>query len=58
MPVILQPEDWATWLSVETPKKELLGLLESAPEGALDVHPVSVLVNNTKNDDPSCIQAI
>lgn len=58
MPVILQPEDWQAWLSADTPKKELLGLLQPATDGVLEVHPVSILVNNPTHDDASCIEPI
>lgn len=58
MPVILQPEDWDQWLSPDTPRKALLALLQPAPDGMLNVHPVSVLVNKPTHDEPSCIEPI
>lgn len=55
MPVILPPEAWSTWLSPETPKKELLELLRSAPDETVEAYPVSTRVNRPGNDDAGCV---
>jgi putative SOS response-associated peptidase YedK len=55
MPVVLPPEAWDTWLSKETPKKDLHALLQSANDDALTMYPVSTWVNDAHNNDVSCI---
>ncbi len=50
MPVILERDDWATWLdrSVDDPAK-LLHLLIPAADDVLTMHAVSTAVNNVRN---------
>jgi putative SOS response-associated peptidase YedK len=55
MPVILDPADFAAWLSPELAANDALALLRPAPDDAVDFYPVSTHVNNARNDDPRCI---
>ena len=56
MPVVLQPEDYSTWLSGNgRHQSDLQHLLRSAPEGLLDAHPVSTYVNRPANEGPECV---
>lgn len=59
MPVILEPEDYETWLD---PSHYNPGELEEMlrPYGAdnMEYYPVSTLVNKPQNDQPACIQPL
>jgi putative SOS response-associated peptidase YedK len=56
MPVILSPADYDRWLdpAIHEPDK-LLPLLRPYPADAMLAVPVSVRVNNPKNDDAECV---
>jgi len=58
MPVILHPKEYATWLRDLTPEHSLHQLLVPYPAAEMEIHRVSSLVNNPKNDSISCIQPI
>jgi len=50
MPVMIPPDEWATWLDPEVQDTDLLGkLLVPAPNELLIAHPVSTDVNNVRN---------
>lgn len=51
MPVILEPENYRTWLEAEDPR----GLLRPAPVEMLQCFPVSERVNSPRNDAPDLI---
>jgi putative SOS response-associated peptidase YedK len=55
MPVIIQPEDYDSWLGELDDRKQLLDTL---PEVNLELYPVSKRVNSPKNDTPECIKSI
>ncbi|MEO1093317.1 MAG: SOS response-associated peptidase [Cyanobacteria bacterium J06638_28] len=56
MPVILQQNDYGTWLSGSA---EAAGeLLEPYPASRMKAYAISDKVNNPRNDDPSILQAI
>lgn len=59
MPVILQPSDYALWLSknVHNPH-ELTHLYQSFPADKMMLHEVSNLVNNPRFDSPTCIARV
>jgi putative SOS response-associated peptidase YedK len=58
MPVILRGETWRTWLDPDIREPgELLSLLEPA-EDALDIVPVSPLVNCVRNNGPELIEPL
>jgi putative SOS response-associated peptidase YedK len=56
MPVILGPEAATSWLdpSVDDPAA-LRALLVPYPDEALEIYPVSSLVNSPRNDSPECV---
>ena len=57
MPVILEPEEFATWLDPDTENATALApLLDPAPDGILSFHAVSTRVNKPQNDDVSLIE--
>lgn len=55
MPVILDPEDYGTWLDPDTKADLLMHLLRPAPVARLETYPVSTAVNSPANDGPACI---
>jgi len=56
MPVPIDSPDFSEWLSPDTGPREALGLLGVGAEARFDVHPVSTLVNNVRNDSPECVR--
>jgi len=56
MPVILEEEDWRTWLG-EVPR-DPLALLRPAAEGVLRVWPVSQAVGNVRNNGAALLEPI
>jgi putative SOS response-associated peptidase YedK len=57
MPVILRPEDEATWLdTARTSFAKAQSLLKPLPDELMDAHDVSPVVNSAKNDGPECIR--
>ena len=58
MPVVLAPEDWATWLDPECDTKTAIGLLVPAPSAWFDVYPVSSLVNKVSHDGPELLEPV
>ncbi len=59
MPVILDPEDYATWLDPGIEDLETLQpLLRSYPGDRMTFHPVSRKVGNPRYDDPECIEPV
>lgn len=58
MSAIIEPADYAAWLSPETPAEALLAMLKPLPEEALTMTAVSDRVNSVKNDDPACIAPV
>lgn len=58
MPVILDPQDYATWLNPDNQATaELKQLLKPCPAGAMAARPVSLRVNTTKYDDSALIES-
>lgn len=58
MPVILQPEEYDTWLIPEEgPPERFLPLLDPYPAEMMQSYPVSSYVNSPQNNSPQCIQA-
>ena len=57
MPVILPVEAYAHWLDPDNPDLDALtALLRPAPDDAMSIHPVSLRVNNVRNDGPALIE--
>jgi putative SOS response-associated peptidase YedK len=55
MPVIIQPQNYDSWLGELDDRKQLLDTL---PEVNLELYPVSKKVNSPKNDTLECIKPI
>ena len=58
MPVILNPEDYDSWLDTNTPVDELRALLRPYPAERMQARAVSRTVNSVKNDNEECIQPV
>ncbi len=59
MPVLLPRDAWATWLDPDERDQDLLrSLLTPAPDGILDIHPVSMRVNDVRNDGPDLMESV
>ncbi|HBE66702.1 MAG TPA: hypothetical protein DDW52_01005 [Planctomycetaceae bacterium] len=56
MPVMIDPVDADLWLNPHNKSADVVDLLQSASEDALDFHGVSKLVNSPKNDSPECLE--
>ena len=54
MPVILAPECYDQWLDAANDRDSLLSLLRPYPVAPMAFYRVSTVVNNVRNDDPSC----
>jgi len=59
MPVMLAPDAWSTWLDPMNHDLALLGkLLVPAPASIIAMHPVSLAVNNARNNEPTLIDEV
>jgi putative SOS response-associated peptidase YedK len=59
MPIILQPENFDSWLDPDTQTADLIKpLLSNLPQGQMDCFAVSRTLNNPRNDNPELIKAI
>lgn len=58
MPVTIDQECFGEWLSADTSVRDALALLEADAGKSFDVHPVSTLVNNVRNDSPECLREL
>lgn len=57
MPVILLPDAWDHWLDRECQDPDTLAAFyQPLPDQSLQRHPVSLLVNNARNDGPELIR--
>ena len=57
MPVILSPPDYDLWLNPDFDEQEpLQSLLEPYDPNDTVLDPVSMHVNNSRHDDPECIE--
>ena len=56
MPVILQPEDYETWLNADVP--EALRVAGQYPSQLLSVHPVGPEVGNVRNEGPQLAEPL
>jgi putative SOS response-associated peptidase YedK len=56
MPLMVPRERWAAWLDPTLNEKDdLLPLLEPAAPGRLEAYPVSLAVNNVRNNGPELV---
>jgi len=59
MPVILEPEAWAPWLSQKVNQPaSIRPFLKPYPADQMKAYPVSDRVNRVANDDPQCIEPV
>ena len=58
MPVVLAPEDWATWLDPTSDPAEAERLLVPAPAAWFETYPVGTLVNNVRHDGPELLDPL
>jgi putative SOS response-associated peptidase YedK len=59
MPVILNPNDYETWLLPSKNSTDYLtALLKPYPAEQMTAYSVNVSVNNPKHEDPSCIEPL
>ena len=59
MPVIVRPDDFSVWLGEGANDLEAVqGVMDSATDDGLTVHPVSKRVNSPRNNDPECLLPI
>ena len=59
MPVLLAPKNWEEWLDPHNSDTDSLReFLVPAPDALLTAYPVSELVNNVRNNEPSLIDPI
>jgi putative SOS response-associated peptidase YedK len=58
MPVIIDPADYALWMSPEQQTEQAGSLLRAYPSEQMEVYPVSRKVNSPANNDPGCIAPI
>jgi putative SOS response-associated peptidase YedK len=59
MPVILEPKDYARWLSEEaTDPPHLMAMLRPYPAEAMEAYPVSARVGNVKNTDATLFEPL
>ena len=57
-PLVIEPEDWATWLDPGTGAADVLGLLEPAPGGRFTTHPVSTAVSSNRSNGPHLLDPV
>lgn len=58
MPVIMNPDFYATWLDPEIQDTEALQALLTSDTSDLDIYPVSTLVNSPKNEGERLVRRI
>jgi putative SOS response-associated peptidase YedK len=59
MPLMVEPDRWASWLNTGiSGKDDLLSLLIPAAPGRLEAYPVSRAVGNVKNNGPGLVEPI
>ena len=55
MPVIIDPENFQSWLDPDLDGNELSGLLVPHAESGFEAYPISTAVNKPANNGPSLI---
>ena len=56
MPVVLTPEDYATWLDPDSPVEAALELLRPSPNDLLEAVPLERAVNSNRADGPDLLK--
>ena len=57
-PLVLEPEEWATWLDPGTGAADVLGLLEERPAGRFTAYPVSTAVSSNRFNGPHLLDPL
>ncbi|HXE28613.1 MAG TPA: SOS response-associated peptidase [Stellaceae bacterium] len=58
MPVVLTPENYATWLDPESPVEAALELLTPSPNDLLEAVPLDRAVNSNRADGPDLLKPV
>jgi len=59
MPLILRPEDEASWLDQQTRNRDILvSLMKPYPSSQMAAYPVSRRINRVENDSPDCLEPV
>ena len=58
MPVILSHVQAKKWLDNKTPFEDLLAMLQPAPNGLLEIYPISTYLNKPGNEGPEVIEKV
>jgi putative SOS response-associated peptidase YedK len=59
MPMVVAPEQWSAWLDPEIQDADTIrSLLTPALAGQMEAYPVSVAVNNVRNNGPSLVEPL
>jgi putative SOS response-associated peptidase YedK len=58
MPLVIAPDERDTWLARTSSPERLAALLNPAPDGTFDTHPVSTRVNRTTENDRELIAPV
>jgi putative SOS response-associated peptidase YedK len=58
MPVILPRDFYSSWLEPSMPSQDLIKCLNPYPAELMRSTPVSLHVNNPRNDSPDCVQPV
>jgi putative SOS response-associated peptidase YedK len=58
MPLMVEREQWGSWLDPRTGSGSLLDLLTPASPGRLEAYPVSTLVSNVRNNGPELLEPL
>ena len=56
MPAIIKPSEYSAWLDASNPKAQ--ELLKPLPSDWMRYYPVSMRVNNARNDDAACLYPV
>jgi putative SOS response-associated peptidase YedK len=57
-PLVLEPEEWATWLDPATGAADVLGLLEPRGPGRFTAYPVSRAVSSNRSNGPQLLDPL
>ena len=57
-PLVLEPEEWATWLDPGTGAADVLGLLEPRAPGRFTAYPVSRAVSSNRSNGPHLLDPV
>lgn len=57
-PLVLEADEWATWLDPATGAADVLGLLQERPAGRFTAHPVSSAVGSTRSNGPHLLDPL